>query len=288
MAEPSQTPQLDVQLSTGTARLGDLIAMDIQIHHPLFVQINPPVWPKALATFEVHDSTTLPMQANAAEAITHFQAQLQNFSTGPQLLPALAISYRDLMGRKNTLRTSTFTVLIQDVPAGPKDNGDIRGIRGVVGPVGWSPFWWLLILVLLCALCFLLWHTRKRVAQGPPPPPPEPADLKALRRLQDLLASGWIEAGKIKEFYSGVSDSVRGYLEEAFNAQALERTTAEIMRQMRKKTDVTSASLNELQTLLESCDLVKFAKFRPDAEEAMKDHASAVRFVEATRRRSAP
>jgi len=287
MTDTSPTPQVDVQLSTGTARLGDLIAMDIQVHHPLFLQIDPPDWPKALATFEVHDSTAFPIQTNATEAITHFQAQLQNFSTGPQLLPGLDISYKDLMGHTHTLKTSTLTVVIQDVPADPKSNGDIRGIRGVVGPIGWSPWWWLLVVILLSALGVLFWRTRQRVIQGPPPPPPEPADIKALRRLDELSATGWLEAGKIKEFYSGLSDIVRTYLEEAFQAQALERTTAEIMRQMRKKSEVTSAALNELQTLLESCDLVKFAKFRPDAEEALKDHASAERFVEATRERIA-
>jgi hypothetical protein len=289
MADSSQqVPQVVVQLSTGTARLGDLIAMDIQIHHPLFLQIDPPHWPKALSTFEVHDSTALPIQADAHEAITHFQALLQNFSTGPQLLPPLELSYHDLMGHTQTLKTSTMTVVIQEVAPGPKDTGDIRGIRGVVGPIAWSPWWWLLAVILLALFGFGLWQTRKRVIEGPPPPPPEPSDLKALRRLQELLATGWIETGKIKEFYSGLSDIVRTYLEEVFKAQALERTTAEIMRQMRKKSDVTNAALSELQTLLDGCDLVKFAKFRPDAEEALRDHASALRFIEATRKRSAP
>jgi hypothetical protein len=141
----------------------------------------------------------------------------------------------------------------------------------------------LLAVVLIAALGILLYRTRKRAIVGPPPPPPEPADLKALRRLQDLLDMGWLEGGKIKEFYSGISDIVRGYLEEAFKTPALERTTAEIARQLRRKTEISNERQLELKELLENCDLVKFAKFQPDSEEGRKDHATAVRFVEMTK-----
>jgi len=254
------------------------------VHHPLFLQVQSPVWPKAFSTFEVYASTTLPMQATASEAITHFQAQLQNFTTGPQVLPGIEISYQDPMGRLHSLKTSSMTVSIQTVPPDPKAKGDIRGIRGVVGPVGWSPWWWLLLVLAMGIVGLLLWKKRAQKIQGPPPPPPEPADSKALRRLQELLALGWIDAGKIKEFYSGMSDIVRTYLEEAFKTPALEHTTGEILRQLRKKNVLSSEQQVELQKFLESSDLVKFAKFLPDAAEALQDHATAVRFVEMTRR----
>ncbi len=172
--------------------------------------------------------------------------------------------------------------MIQDIAADPKIP-DIRGIRGVIGPASWSLWWWVVGLFLLSALCFLLWRKRRRLQKGPPAPPPEPAPDKALRRLQELLATGWLDQGKIKEFYSGLSDVVREYLEGAFKTPALERTTSEILRQLRKKIELSSESQVELQTFLESCDLVKFAKFRPDAAEALKDHALAVRFIEQTK-----
>jgi hypothetical protein len=275
-------PFTDTKVSTGTARLGDLVTLNIDILHPLFIQVDSPTWPQNLSTFEVSAATALPVQVNAANVVTRFQAQLQNFTTGPQLLPALDITYHDPMGRLHTLKTSTLTVTIQAVPPDPKANGDIRGIRDVAGPVAWSPWWWLLAAIVAAGIGAWFWRARKRSVLGPPPPPPEPADLKALRKLEALLATGWVQEGKIKEFYSGVSDIVRGYLEDAFKTPALERTTAEIMRQLRKKTDLSSTAQTELKNLLEGCDLVKFAKFRPDPAEAIAEHAVAVRFVEGT------
>lgn len=277
------TPGVAVQVSTGTARLGELVTLQVEVRHPLAVQVDSPTWPQN-STFEVFASTALPAQADASAVVDRYEMALQNFTTGPQLIPPLTLNYRDPLGHAHTVKSATMTVTIQDVPPDPKSNGDIRGIHGVIGPVGWSPWWWLLAVFILVSLGTWLWKTRKRQIEGPPPPPPEPADVRALRRLQELMATGWVEAGKIKEFYSGISDIVRGYLEDAFKTPALERTTVEILRQLRKRTELTSVAQAEVQQLLESCDLVKFAKFRPEADEALKDHASAVKLVEATRR----
>lgn len=88
----------------------------------------------------------------------------------------------------------------------------------------------------------------------------------------------------MKEFHSALSDTVREYLEAAFHTPALERTTAEILRQLRKRQDLASDRQLLVQELLEHCDLVKFAKFRPEAAEALQIHAAAVRFVKETQK----
>src|SRR5205823_4766617 len=62
-----------------------------------------------------------------------------------------------------------------------------------------------------------------------------------------------------------------------------ERTTGELMRDLRSRGLFGSDKLVLLKQLLEECDLVKFAKFRPDADESMKAHAAAVQFVEGTK-----
>jgi hypothetical protein len=124
---------------------------------------------------------------------------------------------------------------------------------------------------------------RKKMIEGPPPPPPVPADELAIQKLQELAAAGWVESGKLKEFYSALSEIVRAYLENGFQITALERTTNELMRDLRKRGAFDPVLQTELKDLLESGDLVKFAKFRPTAEEALKDHAAAFAFVEKTR-----
>jgi len=279
----AESLSIETRLSTTTARVGDLIGLEVVVRHPAFIQVGAPVIDKTLGSFEVFGSTMAPREQQGDIAVSRFQAQLQNFTTGQQLLPSIPIPYTDPMNKAYRAQSASTTVTIQTVPLDPKLNGDIKGIRGVIGPTAWSLWWWVFAVALIAALGFLLWRKRQRVLEGPPPPPPEPADDKALRRLKELFATGWIESGKLKEFYSALSDITRGYLEDAFQTKALERTTSELMRDLRKKSDIPADQQIRLKDLLEMCDLVKFAKFRPDAQEATADYQKALAFIEAVR-----
>jgi len=275
---------LSAQLEPNTAKLGDILTLSVQSNHPPGQLIQPPALPKSLGTFEVYASTVLPVEVSNGVEIQRFQVALQNFTTGQQTLPGLTFSYQGADKKPRELKTPELKVTIEMVPAGPKDKGgDIRGIKGVIGPFGISPMWWWLLVFALVVGAAAYWSHRRRAQQGPPPEPPVPPDITALATLQELLASGWIEEGKIKEFYIAVSDAVRTYIEAGFKCPALERTTAELMRDLRARNLFASDQRLILKQLLEECDLVKFAKFRPEAGESVKIHALAVSFVEKTR-----
>lgn len=278
-----EAPAVQAQVDPGTAKLGDLIELKIKVSHPAALAVENPAFSKTLGTFEVYASTRLASETVDNKTVDQFKAILQNFTTGQQTLPPLEIPYKDPMGRIASVKTQPLVVTIEEIAAGPKDQGDIRGIKGVAGPTAWSPMWWVLAAVLLSALCVLLWRKRKKVLEGPPPPPPIPPDVLALNKLQNLIQSDWLTTGKIKEFYSAVSDILRGYLEDGFKTPALERTTGELMRVLQRKGEISPTLQKDLKGLLETCDLVKFAKFKPDANEATGAHKFAVTFVEQTR-----
>jgi len=277
-------PSLRAEVRPTTARLGDLLTLDIRVVHNAAETVEPPVFAKNLGTFEVYSSTRLPTEVQGSRLTERFEAELQNFTTGPQRLPGVALTYHEPgLGTAHRLQTPELQVMIQEVPAGPHDRGDIRGIVGVIGPVAWSPLWWIVLALAICGAGIWLWTKRRRTLQGPPPPPPVPADEAALQRLAGLRAGDWMATGRLKEFYSALSDILRAYLEGGFKTPALERTTGELMRDLRHRSLFDAGRLAELRDLLESCDLVKFAKFRPEPEEALKAHTFAVQFVEQTR-----
>ena len=266
---------VSASLQPSSATLGDLLTLSIDVTHDPRGQMEPVALPKSVGTFEVYASTQ--------PTPDHFQALLQNFATGQQTLAPIELFYLDPAGHRHSLKTSSVTVAITEVPSGPKDKGDIRGIKGVIGPVAWSSWWWLLAVIAILGTAYWSWKHHENIVQGPPPPPPIPPDVLALEQLQDLLADGGPDPEQLKIFYSRLSDILRTYIEQGFHCPALERTTNELLRDVRKRAVFDSESLLALKELLESGDLVKFAKFRPEVDEALRDHALAVKVVEKTR-----
>jgi hypothetical protein len=81
-----------------------------------------------------------------------------------------------------------------------------------------------------------------------------------------------------------VSETIRQYLGRRFQSPSTRRTTEEFLRLMEKDhTTPLAAHRDLLREFLQSCDLVKFARYQPTLGELEKVHERAVDFVTATR-----
>ena len=158
---------------------------------------------------------------------------------------------------------------------------DIKPPIEIADPLTWLK-WALGVLVVL----FILWvwwrHFQQRRAQVNLPPP-IPAHVRAKQKLAEALAL----LSQPKPFCVLVSDTVRHYLEERFNFHAPERTTEEFLRELRNTNLLAGEQKESLGRFLESCDLVKFAKYEPGESELQELHHSAVKLVEETEPRTA-
>jgi len=156
---------------------------------------------------------------------------------------------------------------------------DIRDIKPPVEiPNDWAWLWWLLGAAALVLLLLGWRHFLKQVTRATPGPPPVPAHLRAKQKLAEALAL----ISQPKPFCILVSDTARAYLEERFSFRAPERTTEEFLREL-GGTDLLALEQKEsLGKFLESCDLVKFAKYEPRENELRELHGAAVKLVEET------
>ena len=156
---------------------------------------------------------------------------------------------------------------------------DIRDIKPPVPiPSGWEWLWWALgALVVLILLYFARRWWQKRRSQIPVTPPVS-AHVRAKQKLEEAMAL----ISQPKPFCVLVSDTIRFYLEECFDFRAPERTTGEFLHELRATDLLSSEQKESLGRFLESCDLVKFAKYEPRETELRELHGSAVRLVEET------
>ncbi|MGA3266981.1 MAG: hypothetical protein ABSE16_09180 [Verrucomicrobiota bacterium] len=156
---------------------------------------------------------------------------------------------------------------------------DIRDIKPPVAiPNGWEWLWWILTGLAIAVVLFLLWSWWRRRKENVPAEPPVPAHIRAKQKLAEALAL----ISQPKPFCILVSDTVRLYLEERFDFRAPERTTEEFLRELRGTELLSPDQKESLGRFLESCDLVKFAKYEPGEPELKELHVSAVKLVEET------
>lgn len=135
----------------------------------------------------------------------------------------------------------------------------------------------LAVLAILIA-CLILTRKRKeeKVTHNDPP------YIVALRGLDKYRGDKFWAPEKQKTMYSGITDTLRTYIEARFGINAEEMTTAEIFDGLKSSADLTPDLYAEVKELFELSDFVKFAKHTAGDEENARAIPTAVRFVTST------
>lgn len=215
--------------------------------------------------------------------VTHsHRYTLEPFLPGEFELPSLAV----VLNGSSEIKTRPAAVTVTSVLDDP-ENAELRDIGDPVDvPAPW--WWWALgVFAIAAAVAGYLWW-RKRKQEGEPPPPPPPPHETALAALQALLAEGLPSKGRIKPFYSRLSDLLRRYIEDQFGLRAPEQTTEEFLEAMRHSHAIEHAHKNLLKEFLHHADMVKFAELTPEPQDAEHAADSARRFIEQTIPKSEP
>jgi len=149
---------------------------------------------------------------------------------------------------------------------------------------------YILGVILIGAILFFILYSIKRKKQNKPlfslpEKPKEPAHVIALRELDRIKEEKLWQKGKIKQFYSEVTDAVRGYIENRFNIPAMEYTTDETISAFKFRRDLLNEkNFNNLDQMLTLADLVKFAKYTPLPDDHNMTLVNAYFFVNETKK----
>jgi hypothetical protein len=212
-----------------------------------------------------------------------FYMVITSFDEGTYELPRLPV-LKSSDGRIDSLLFDSQTL---DVRTMPVDTASYQ-VHDIKGPVRY-PVTFREILPYLAAawgfvvLCILIWaliasrRKKESVAAGHKDPP----YVVALRKLEGYRGSKYWAPEKQKILYSGITDTLREYIDARFGIDAPEMTTAEIFSELKGR-DIPEDLYAGTKELFETADLVKFAKAFATDEENAAALPAAVRFVTAT------
>ncbi len=144
---------------------------------------------------------------------------------------------------------------------------------------------WILLGLFVMALIYLLYRYIKFRRENRDffgkPIVNDPPHIIALRALDKLRSEKLWQNGKEKLYYTGITDTLREYIERRYGIGAMEMTSGEIMQSLSDKA-IEEKYYKELDELFRTADLVKFAKYVPGVQDNEDAIPVAVRFVNST------
>jgi len=125
---------------------------------------------------------------------------------------------------------------------------------------------YLVIIIFIVGIVYALVVYRRKISERNKMIPPFEKAIKALKELEKREP---IFQEEYKKYYSELTDVVRRYLEEEANIDALESTSDQLLLKLELYKDSGKLGLEEstiknLKTVLNTADLVKFARAVPE------------------------
>jgi hypothetical protein len=208
------------------------------------------------------------------------------FAPGDIQLPPIGLRFERPDGTQGDLFTPTTRLVVESVlpQSGEVDLRDLKPQAEIAAPSSVILEVLISLVVLLTiVLGLIVWRLRRRVP-APVEPAVEPQALSAEDRARLVLdeAAQLLSSGEYVAFYSRLSSAVRNYLTERFGFPAFALTTTEMQdRMVRQGMDRWQARI--VGGLLNQCDAVMFASYRPAPERADTDLTAAYEIIEMSR-----
>ncbi len=207
---------------------------------------------------------------------------LTQFDSGVYVIPKLKVDINN-----KEFRTDSLSIIVNDVKVDTTKQQmyDIKPIISVEKPMGnwWKWLLWLLSVLILASLFYWILKRVKFSVKEAKKNFASPIE-KALAHLNELNKKQFIEKGEVKTYYSEMTDIARAYIEEMVEIPAMESTSNELFNALKKeiskrKLSITNNELQNFKKVLQTADLVKFAKSKPLPSEIEQDKQTIDKFV---------
>lgn len=216
---------------------------------------------------------------------------ITSYDSGSYVVPQIPVLFFNgskvdtLLTQPLKLRVNTVAVDSTKIP--------LYGIKGNVK----APYTFqeialaILSILLLVALIYGIYRYFKRSKDEPiftfRKKVVEPAHVIALRELDQLKQRKLWQNGYVKEYYSELTDILRKYLEMRMEINAMEMTSFEILVAVKEQGYTNSSVYERLMVMLNTSDLVKFAKHSADPIENDSAAKCVYDFIDDSKERTA-
>ena len=280
-----ESPRISTEIDTTFIKIGEQVQWKVTVDidstdfviFPEGQTFSPLETVEAFATDTTRNKDRLTLQKIYA---------LTQFDSGAYKLPSQRI---DING--TGFMTDSSLINVATVPVDTL-NQKMYDIKPIINVEKSNYTFWkylligLLILLILGGLFYWFVLRKKPLTEEEKVALLPPYD-RALLELKKLENSKYLIQDEYKQYYSELTTIVRSYLEEDAHVTALESTTGQLIEKLELLKDAGELKLDDdtikqFQQILQTADLVKFAKNKPSTSVAEQDRKLVEQIVEKT------
>ena len=260
-------PVIDIKADTTSVTLGQPLGLEIELEYPLTFDFLSPDLRLIWSDFEFTlTELTGPIVIDNRQQI-FLRGNIQFFELGQQKIPEVAFLFLD--SKKDTVlsESSDLTVSVNSVLK--QNEQEIRDIKPPVYIIGGVSVWLVLVIavVLFVVIGILVFFGLRRYRRRNSREEDKIIEVDFIAEFNRIAQMGLLEKGEVKLYYSLLSDNLRKFLENRWVDEAMEKTTGEIENILRKQ-NIDNDLIRRTGLYLSTADLVKFARFHPDIDNA--------------------
>lgn len=289
-------PQVEASLRPDSVLIGDRFTLEVEVRKDMMQVVGWPAFQQGRMNGQIEILSESPVDTVASDGrqqTLRKRYELTSFDAGAYDLGRFPVLYTDKNIVDTLYSAEPLRIVVTTFPVDTQ-NSTVYDIKApeetplLVSEFGGYVARGVLGALLVAALAILGWRwwSRRRVTAaetGGEPLPAVPPHERAIQDLETLHNQKLWQSGKVKQYYTRLTDIVRLYLEGRYGIRALEQTSDEIVRELRT-VELADRYRGELRDLFRTADLVKFAKHQPSAEENDAFYYTAYYFVENTKR----
>ena len=285
----AQNVEVEGKVNDTKVQVGKPFTLDLSLKVPYgwFVEWNDFAIDTLSEQLDIIKRSEVERTADAdSNVIVKQQLTLMTFDTGQIQVPAVGLTYAKSFDDPDRLKAYTDPINLYSTTITVDTTMAYKPIvEPIAAPVQMKEvFPWILAVLLLALVVSGIWYWRKHrktkvdadgnIVRGPVIPPYD----KAVGDLEQLRQQKLWQLGKVKEYFSSLTDISREYIEGQFGVNAVEMTTDDILEEV-KPLHFSQETYNKLKETMEVADLVKFAKYSAANLESENAMNSMTEFV---------
>ena len=266
----AQNVEAEGKVNDTKVQVGKPFTLDLSLKVPYgwFVEWNDFAIDTLSEQLDIIKRSEVERTADAdSNVIVRQQLTLMTFDTGEVQVPSVGLTYARSFDDPDRLMAYTDPI---DLYSTTITVDTTMSYKPIVEPLA-AP------IQMREVFPWIIWLLVKRrktrvdengnIVRGPVIPPYD----KAVTDLENLRQQKLWQSGKVKEYFSSLTDIAREYIEGQFGVNAVEMTTDDILEEV-KPLHFSKETYDKLKETMEVADLVKFAKYSAanlESENAM-------------------